>query len=145
MPNLPLVGYADGAFKVFLLDVGLLSTMSGLSPEVVLEGTRIFSEFKGALTEQYVYQQLKAETELEPYYYSQEDSQCEVDFLVQLGMEVCPIEVKAEENVRSQSLKSYRAKFKPIRAFRASMKDYKEQDQLVNLPLAGVQRVGSEG
>ena len=127
---------------MFLLDVGLLSTMSGLSPEVVLEGSRIFSEFKGALTEQYVYQQFKAETELEPYYYSQEDSQCEVDFLVQLGMDVCPIEVKAEENVRSQSLKSYRAKFNPVRAFRASMKDYKEQDQLVNLPLVGVQRVG---
>ena len=142
MPSLPLDGYTDGAFKVFLLDVGLLSTMSGLSPEVVLEGARIFSEFKGALTEQYVYQQLKAETELEPYYYSQEDSQCEVDFLVQLGMNVCPLEVKAEENVRSQSLKSYRTKFKPVKAFRASMKDYKEQDQLVNLPLVGVQRVG---
>lgn len=144
MPNLPLDGYADGAFKVFLLDVGLLSTMSGLSPEVVLEGPRVFSEFKGALTEQYVYQQFKAETELEPYYYSQEDSQCEVDFLVQLGMEVCPIEVKAEENVRSQSLKSYRAKFNPTKAFRVSMKDYKVQDQLVNLPLVGVQRVGVE-
>lgn len=144
MPSLPLDGYADGAFKVFLLDVGLLSTMSGLSPKVVLEGPRVFSEFKGALTEQYVYQQFKAETELEPYYYSREDSQCEVDFLVQLGMEVCPIEVKAEENVRSQSLKSYRAKFKPIWAFRASMKDYKVQDQLVNFPLVGVQRVGLE-
>lgn len=145
MPSLPLDGYADGAFKVFLLDVGLLSTMSGLSPEVVLEGPRVFSEFKGALTEQYVYQQFKAETELEPYYYSQEDSQCEVDFLVQLGMDVCPIEVKAEENVRSQSLKSYRAKFNPTKAFRVSMKDYKVQDRLVNLPLVGVQRVGVEG
>lgn len=138
-PSLPLEGYADGAFKVFLLDVGLLSTMSGLAPEVVLEGVRVFSEFKGALTEQYVYQQLKAETELVPYYYSQDDSQCEVDFLVQLGMDVCPIEVKAEENVRSQSLKSYRVKFNPIRAFRVSMKNYDEQGQLVNIPLAGVQ------
>ena len=150
VPRLPLGGYADGAFKVFMLDVGLLSTMSGLAPEVVLNGARVFSEFKGALTEQYVYQQLKAETELVPYYYSQEDSQCEVDFLVQLGMEACPVEVKAEENVHSQSLKSYRMKFEPGRAFRASMKDYKVQDQplasgktcrFVNLPLAGIQGI----
>lgn len=153
-PNLPLEGYSDGAFKVFLLDVGLLSTMSGLAPEVVLDGARVFSEFKGALTEQYVYQQLRAETELVPYYYSQDDSQCEVDFLVQLGMDVCPIEVKAEENVRSQSLKSYRTKFEPVRAFRASMKDYKVQDQplvsgricrFANLPLVGIQGVGGIG
>ena len=138
-PGLPLDGYADGAFKVFLLDVGLLSTMSGLTPEAVLEGPRVFSEFKGALTEQYVYQLLKSETGLVPYYYSQDDSQCEVDFLVQLGMDVCPIEVKAEENVRSQSLKSYRDRFNPNRAFRVSMKDYKECDGLVNIPLAGIQ------
>ena len=146
-PSLPLEGYVDGAFKVFLLDVGLLSTMSGLVPTAVLEGARVFSEFKGALTEQYVYQQIRAETEFEPYYYSQEDSQCEVDFLVQLGMDVCPVEVKAEENVRSQSLKSYRTKFSPAKAFRASMKDYKLQSiplanggvcSLVNIPLAGV-------
>ena len=149
-PGLPLGGYSDGAFKVFMLDVGLLSTMSGLAPEVVLEGPRVFSEFKGALTEQYVYQQIRAETDLVPYYYSQDDSQCEVDFLVQLGMDVCPIEVKAEENVRSQSMKSYRTKFEPVRAFRASMKDYELQDQslasgktcrFVNLPLAGIQGV----
>ena len=138
-PGLPLEGYADGAFKVFVLDVGLLSTMSGLVPETVLEGSRVFSEFKGALTEQYVYQQLRAETDLVPYYYSQDDSQWEVDFLVQLGMDVCPIEVKAEENVHSQSLKSYRAKFNPRRSFRVSMKNYDEQDWLVNIPLAGVQ------
>lgn len=151
MPSLPLDGYADGAFKIYLLDVGLLSTMSGLAPEVVLEGPRVFSEFKGALTEQYVYQQLRAETELVPYYYSQDDSQCEVDFLVQKGMEVCPLEVKAEENVRSQSLKSYRTKFLPTRAFRASMKDYEVQDQVLpdgrhchfaNIPLVGIQGIG---
>ena len=127
--------------------MGLLSTMSGLVPTAVLEGARVFSEFKGALTEQYVYQQIRAETEFEPYYYSQEDSQCEVDFLVQLGMDVCPVEVKAEENVRSQSLKSYRTKFSPSKAFRASMKDFKLQSiplanggvcSLVNIPLAGV-------
>lgn len=149
-PGLPLEGYADGAFKAFVLDVGLLSTMSGLTPETVLEGPRVFSEFKGALTEQYVYQQLKAETDLVPYYYSQDDSQCEVDFLVQLGMEVCPVEVKAEENVHSQSLKSYRTKFSPSKVFRASMKDYKVQTyplanggtcRFVNVPLAGIRGI----
>ena len=151
-PKLPLDGYADGAFKVYLLDVGLLSTMSGLAPEVVLEGSRVFTEFKGALTEQYVYQQLKAETELVPYYYSQDDSQCEVDFLVQLGMDVCPLEVKAEENVHSQSLKSYRTRFAPRKAFRTSMKDFEQQEQrlatggicrFANLPLVGVQGIGN--
>lgn len=137
MPGLPLDSYADGAFKVFLLDVGLLSTMAGLAPEVVLEGPRIFKEFRGALTEQYVYQQLKAETEIEPFYYNQDDSQCEVDFVFQRGMEVCPLEVKAEENVRSKSLKSYRTKFSPKMSYRVSMKNYEEQDGLVNLPLCG--------
>lgn len=104
------------------------------------------------MTEQYVYQQLKAETELVPYYYSQDDSQCEVDFLVQLGMDVCPLEVKAEENVHSQSLKSYRTRFAPRKAFRTSMKDFEQQEQrlatggicrFANLPLVGVQ--GIEG
>ncbi len=141
-PNLPLEGYADEAFKVFLLDVGLMSTMARLAPEVVLEGSRIFKEFKGALTEQYVYQQLKAETTIEPFYYSTEDSRCEVDFVFQSGMNVLPLEVKAEENVRSQSLKTYRERFSPAQAFRASMKGYIAQEGLINLPLCAVLAIG---
>lgn len=154
VPRLPLDGYADGAFKVFMLDVGLLSTMSGLAPEVVLDGPKIFSEFKGALTEQYVFQQLRAETEIEPFYWSTEDSRNEVDFVFQKAMSVCPLEVKAEENARSQSLKSYERKFRPGRVFRASMRPYVEQDvlaegapacKLVNVPLVAVGQVERMG
>ena len=126
--QLPLDAYADGAFKVYLLDVGLLATLSGLAPEVVLEGARIFREFKGALTEQYVFQQLRSETGLVPYYWSTDDSRTEVDFVFQSGMRVVPLEVKAERNVHSQSLKSYERRFNPEIAFRASMLPYMEQD-----------------
>ena len=101
VPNLPLDAYADSAFKVYMLDIGLLATRAGLAPEVVLEGSRIFKEFKGALTEQYVFQQLKAETDIVPYYWSTDDSRTEVDFVFQGGMRVCPLEVKAERNVHS--------------------------------------------
>lgn len=151
VPRLPLDGYADGAFKVFLLDVGLLSTMSGLAPEVVLEGARVFSEFKGALTEQYVLQQLKAQRSIVPYYWSTEDSRNEVDFVIQKGMAVCPIEVKAEKNIRSQSLKSYEQKFLPELVFRTSMLPFCEQEvsmgegkvcRFVNVPLPAVGMVG---
>lgn len=143
-PRLPLKAYADGAFKAYLLDVGLLSSLSGLAPEAVLEGSRVFSEFKGALTEQFVFQQLKAETSLAPHYWSTDDSRTEVDFVFQDGMRVVPLEVKAERNVHSQSLKSYLRRFAPKIALRASMLPYREQDvpidgggfcKLVNVPL----------
>ena len=146
-PLLPLGSYADGGFKVYMLDVGLLSTMSGLAPEVVLDGSRVFREFKGALTEQYVYQQLKAETDVELYYWSTEDSRTEIDFIFQSGMHVCPLEVKSEGNVRSQSLKSYEHRFHPIMACRASMLPYIRQEVLLeektscilfNIPLYAV-------
>jgi predicted AAA+ superfamily ATPase len=146
-PHLPLAAHAGGAFKVYMLDVGLLAAMSGLDPGVVLQGSRIFMEFKGALTEQYVHQQLAAETEIQLYYWSTDDSRTEVDFVFQKGMEVCPLEVKAEGNVRSQSLKSYERRFRPKTAYRVSMLPYKEQDvplengefcRLVNIPLYAV-------
>ena len=130
-----------------MLDVGLLSTMSGLAPEIVLEGSRVFREFKGALTEQYVYQQLKAETDVDLYYWSTEDSRTEIDFIFQSGMHVCPLEVKSEGNVRSQSLKSYEHRFHPVMAFRASMLPYIRQEvlwekdascSLFNIPLYAV-------
>ena len=146
-PHLPLDAYSNGGFKVYALDVGLLSTMSGLAPEVVLEGSRVFREFKGSLTEQYVCQQLLADTDLRPCYWSTEDSRTEIDFLFQKGMSVCPLEVKSEGNVRSQSLKSYIRKFRPNTAYRASMLPFEEQKitiddgdfcNLVNLPLYAI-------
>lgn len=142
-PKLPLEGYVDGAFKVYMLDVGLLATLSDLPTEVVLEGSRIFTEFKGALTEQYVFNQLRADTVITPYYWSTEDSRCEVDFVFQRGMTVCPLEVKAEKNVYSQRLKSYRERFRPSVAYRVSMLPYCEQkgvngEMLYCIPLAAV-------
>ena len=121
--------------------------MSGLAPEVVLEGSRVFREFKGALTEQYVYQQLTAETDVELYYWSTEDSRTEIDFIFQSGMHVCPLEVKSEGNVRSQSLRSYEHRFHPIMVCRASMLPYIRQEVplgneascvLFNIPLYAV-------
>ena len=150
---LPLGSYADGAFKVYMLDVGLLSTAAGLAPEVVLDGARVFREFKGALTEQYVYQQMTAEAESELYYWSTEDSRTEIDFIFQSGMLVCPLEVKSEGNVRSQSLKSYERRFHPNMVYRTSMLPYVRQTvpldgevscQLVNVPLYAVGSVLDE-
>ena len=146
-PLLPLSHYEDNGFKVYALDVGLLATMSGLAPEVVLDGSRIFREFRGALTEQYVCQQLVAEMGFDPCYWSTDDSRTEIDFVFQRGMEVCPLEVKSGGNVRSQSLKSYEDRFHPRMAFRGSMLPYKEQDvplrngatcRLVNVPLCAI-------
>ena len=135
-PGYPLKAYEDlNAFKIYLLDVGLLGAMADLSSNTIVEGNRIFTEFKGALSEQYVLQELIAEDHLNPMYYSAENSRMEIDFIVQKGDEVIPIEVKAEENLRAKSLRSYCEKYKPKTAVRFSMSDYREQDWMVNVPL----------
>lgn len=147
VPRLPLKSYADASFKAFVLDVGLLSSMSGLDSRIVLDGSRVFTEFKGALTEQYVLQQMLAEYGDEPFYWSTDDSRTEVDFVVQRGMDVAPVEVKADENVRAKSLKSYMERFVPPVSYRLSMRPYKEQKiassgnperLLINIPLYGI-------
>ena len=135
-PGYPLKAYEDlNAFKIYLLDVGLLGAMADLSSNTIVEGNRIFTEFKGALAEQYVLQELIAEDHLNPMYYSAENSRMEIDFIVQKGDEVIPIEVKAEENLRAKSLRTYCEKYKPKTAVRFSMSDYREQDWMVNVPL----------
>lgn len=135
-PAMPLKAYTEfSAFKLYLLDVGLLAAMSELDVKSILDGNAIFVEFKGALTEQYVMQQLIAGTEYTPYYYSETKSEGEIDFLIQKGKEVIPIEVKAEENLKAKSLKVYYSKFKPKIAIRTSMSNYREQDWMVNVPL----------
>ena len=148
VPRLPLNAYQDGAFKLFLLDVGLLAAMSNLDPAAILDAPRVFSEFKGALTEQYVCQQLLAESDSPPHYWSTDDSQTEVDFLLQRGAHVVPLEVKAEKNVNSSSLRHYVRKFAPPLALRGSMLDYRRQpegaSELVNLPLYAIDRVCGE-
>lgn len=135
-PGLPLKAYEDlKAFKLFLADIGLLSCMAGLRQDVLLDGNKLFKEFKGALTEQYVLQQLKTVRELNIYYWTNERGMAEVDFVVDNGCDVIPIEVKAEMNLQAKSLKSYREKFQPKLSVRTSMSDYKRQDWLLNLPL----------
>lgn len=138
-PAMPLKAYIDfSSFKLYLLDVGLLGALSELDAESILEGNSIFTEFKGALTEQYVLQQLVSDTKYKPYYYAGEKSTYEVDFVIQKGKNIVPIEVKAEENLRAQSLKFYCGKFKPEYAVRTSMSDYRQQDWMVNVPLYAV-------
>ena len=137
--RLPLKAYEDmKAFKMYMLDVGLLACMSGLSAKILLDGNDLFTEFKGALTEQYVLQQLITHRDLKIYYYTNESGGCEVDFLVDTGEEVVPVEVKAEINLRAKSLRVYSEKFSPKIAIRTSMADYKEESWLVNLPLYAI-------
>lgn len=143
-PGLPLKAYEDlKAFKLFLADVGLLSCMTGLRQDVLLDGNKLFKEFKGALTEQYVLQQLKTVRELNIYYWTNERGMAEVDFVVDNGCDVIPIEVKAETNLQAKSLKSYREKFQPKLSVRTSMSDYKRHDWLLNLPLWAIGEISS--
>lgn len=138
-PKLPLKAYEDlKAFKLFLVDIGLLSCMAGLRQDVLLDGNELFKEFKGALTEQYVLQQLKTLKGVSTYYWTAERATAEVDFVIDNGIDVIPIEVKAETNLQAKSLKVYHEKFKPRLSVRTSMADYKREDWLLNLPLWAV-------
>ncbi|AJQ26030.1 ATP-binding protein [Pelosinus fermentans] len=138
-PDMPLMAYQDfNAFKLFVLDVGLLSAMSDLNLKSILENTKIFEEFKGALTEQYVLQQLITNSEIKPYYWSAEKSTGEIDFIFQHGNEIVPLEVKAAENLQAKSLKNYCLKYNPKNAIRTSMSDYRKEDWLTNVPLYAI-------
>lgn len=144
IPNLPLKFYEDlKAFKLFIVDVGLLSCMTGLHQRTILDGNDMFVEFKGALTEQYVLQQLKTIENLHVYYYTNERGSCEIDFLIDNGKEVAPLEVKAEVSLRAKSLRTYRDKYNPRISIRASMADYKKDEWLTNLPLYAVDEIAS--
>ena len=135
-PDLPIIAYEDfSAFKLFVLDVGLLGAMTGLEAETIIDGNRIFEEFKGAIAEQYVLQQFKTIKDLPVMYWSNETSRAEVDFVIQLKSNVVPVEVKAEKNLQAKSLKVYMEKFKPNYAIRTSMADYKKTENLIDLPL----------
>lgn len=141
-PAMPLKAYIEfSAFKLYLLDVGLLGAMSELDAKSILQGNTIFTEFKGAMTEQYVLQQLVSDTEYTPYYFSESKSEGEIDFLVQKGMDVIPIEVKAEENLRAKSLKVFCNKYQPNIAIRTSMSNYREQEWMTNIPLWVISRI----
>jgi len=138
--GLPLKAYEDlKAFKLFTLDVGLLSCMVRLRQDTLLSGNALFKEFKGALTEQYVLQQLKTLKGLETYYWANDRGTSEIDFLIDDGRNVIPLEVKAEVNLQAKSLKAYRAKYSPELSLRTSMADYKDEGWLVNLPLYAIE------
>ena len=115
--------------------------MVDLDARVIIDGNRIFTEFKGALTEQYVLQQLIADLGIEAYYYSTEKSSGEIDFLLQGKSSILPLEVKAEENLRAKSLKAFCEKYHPACAVRTSMSDYREQEWMTNIPLYNICRI----
>lgn len=140
--GIPLKAYEDlKAFKLFILDVGLLGCMTGLRQRTLLDGNDLFVEFKGSLTEQYVCQQLKTIEELVIYYYTNDRGSCEVDFIVDTGEQIVPVEVKAEVNLKAKSLKTYREKYSPDLSVLTSMADYRKEDWLVNLPLYAIEEI----
>lgn len=140
-PAVPLKSYTDfSTFKIFLLDIGLLGALSELDAHSILDGNHLFTEFKGALTEQYVLQQIISETDYTPYYYSS-SSHTEIDFMIQKEGSVVPVEVKAAENLKSKSLKAYYDKYHPDYAVRTSLSDYREQEWMTNLPLYAVRNI----
>ncbi len=137
--GVPLKAYEDlKAFKLFMHDIGLLCCMANVSEQTILNKNDLFVKFKGSLTEQYVCQQLKNRSDLGIYYYTNEKNTCEVDFVVDDGTNIIPIEVKAETNLKAKSLKTFCDKFKPNYAIRSSLANYKKEDNLINLPLYAI-------
>jgi len=135
-PSTPLVSHETNFFKLFIHDVGLLCTKTELDVKTLLEGNRIFEEFKGALTEQYVQQEM-ATSGISTFYWSSE-GRAEVDFVFRHGSDIFPLEVKAEENLQSKSLKVYNEKFSPSVCLRTSMRDYRRESWLINIPLYAI-------
>ena len=137
--KVPLSAYQDfNAFKLYLLDVGLLSAMSGIDEKTILEGNEIFEEFKGSLTEQYVLCQLKQCTNLNLFYWSSDRGISEIDFITQIGRNNIPIEVKSNENLQAKSLKAFIQKYNTKINVRTSMSNYKKEDWLINIPLYSI-------
>ncbi len=138
-PDFPLRAYQDfSAFKLFVVDVGLLGAMCRLNARTILEGNRLFEEFKGSLTEQYVLQQLIVNSENDIFYWSSENATSELDFLIQTDDCIVPLEVKAEENLQAKSLKVFVQKYGVRDAVRVSMSGFREQDWVTNLPLYNI-------
>lgn len=134
--KIPLSAYQDfNAFKLYLLDVGLLAAMANIDAKTLLEGNEIFKEFKGSLTEQYVLCQLKQCTDLEAFYWSSDTGIAEIDFIVQIEKNNVPIEVKANENLQAKSLKSFIQKYNTKVNVRTAMTEYRKEETLVNIPL----------
>ena len=141
-PFMPLSAYQDlSAFKLYHNDVGLLGAMAKLPLKTILDGNAIFTEFKGSLTENFVIQQLLLNDENDIYYWTNENSTAEVDFVIQNEEEIIPIEVKSGTNVKSVSFKFFCEKYKPEKAIRTSLNDYKQEDRMINLPLYAINSI----
>lgn len=141
--KIPLEGYIDyNAFKLYFLDVGLLSAKNNLNLQTILEGNKIFTEYKGSLTEQYVLEELKSNYNIPITYWSNDAGQAEADFVIQYKNEIIPIEVKAEENLQAKSIKVLVEKYKTKYNVRASMSDYKENNWITNIPLYFISNIG---
>ena len=137
--KVPLSAYQDfSAFKLYLLDVGLLTAMACVDAKTLLEGNDIFEEFKGSLTEQYVLCQLKECTDLDVFYWTSDSGIAEVDFITQIGKNNVPIEVKSNENLQSKSLKTFVEKYNSKINVRTSMSDFRKEDWLINIPLYSI-------
>ena len=140
---LPINAFEDmAAFKLFALDIGLLSAMNKVKPSTLLMGNDLFTIFKGALTEQFVAQHLVTFMDF-IYYWSAENSRGEIDFLVQKDDTILPIEIKAEENLQSKSLRFFVAKYAGLHGVRLSMSDYRQQGWMDNIPLYAVETLNS--
>ena len=139
---LPLASYRNHLFKFFGVDVGLLAAQASVPAKAIFEGNRLFAEYKGALVEQYVQQELRAACGLLPYYWSRPDSQAEVDFLVEGEDGPVPIEAKAERNLKAKSLSVFRAKFSPPLSVRTSLSPYSRSKGLLDLPLYALAVIG---
>lgn len=144
-PNMPLAAYQDlSAFKLYHNDVGLLGAMAKLPMRTIIDGDLIFTEFKGALTENFVVQQLLLNNENDIYYWTNENSTAEVDFIIQNEEEIIPIEVKSGKNIRAVSFKFFCEKFKPAKAIRTSLADYNKEDWMTNLPLFAINSLNKQ-
>jgi predicted AAA+ superfamily ATPase len=136
-PSLPLVAYQElSNFKLYHNDIGLLAAMAKLNSKTLVNGDAVFTEFKGALAEQFVYQQFRLNKELQLNYFTFENSKYEVDFMVQTEEdEIIPVEVKSGENLKARSLKLFCDKFKPKNAIKTSLTDYRQEEWMTNVPL----------
>ena len=141
-PELPLAAYRNHVFKVYGVDVGLLAAQLRLAARTLLDGNRVFTEFNGALAGQFAQQELRAVAGVDPYYWTAANSRAEVDFLLELPAGAVPLEVKAEQNLRAKSLQLYRERFLPAVAVRTSLTGFRRDDDLLNLPLFAVGKIG---
>ncbi len=138
-PGIPLKAYEDlDAFKLFIVDIGLMAAMVNIDARTLLKDNKIFEEFKGALTEQFVLQQLNDLADVSVYYWTASAGKAEVDFVVQRSGTIFPVEVKAEENLKAKSLKLFIQKYPQTKAIRTSMADHREEDWMINLPLYAI-------